>query len=334
MSSFPNGIPSRAASLESRFFQFGLVRRIEQWLNIMPHPPMVVEIAADHVAAAHWGKSGGFVDACAVEPLQVGSIMPSPVENNVTQPDAVRSALRAVFNRVPDRGAPVALLIPDLVVRVFILPFDSLPRRSDEAMPVIRWRLKKSVPFDVEDTVVSWMRQAGLHGNLEVVTAIARRSILREYEEIVESLGARSCISLSSTLATLPLLEERGATLLARISGKTLTTVIVNGANLCVYRATDMLAESDLLDSATILQEIYPAVAYYQDTWGATIDRARLAGFGPRERELRQILEQELKFTVNSLGDSEAARALVPPASDMVHQNLDALVGWMANEGA
>jgi type IV pilus assembly protein PilM len=329
-----NRLTASPSSLESRFFQFGLIRRLDRWLNVMPHPPMVVEIAAEHVAAAHWGNSRGAVDACAMEPLQVGSVMASPVETNVTQPDAVRSALRAVFNRVPDRGAPLALLIPDLVVRVFILPFDSLPRRSDEALPVIRWRLKKSVPFDVDDTVVSWMRQAGPHGNLEVVTAIARKSILREYEEIVESLGARNTIVLSSTLATLPLLEERGATLLARMSGKTLTTVVVSGANLCVYRATDMLAEADILDPATILEEIFPAVAYYQDTWGGTIDRARLSGFGSRERELRGNLEQELKFTVTSLGDSEGARTLNSPASDMIHQNLDALVGWMMNEGA
>jgi len=329
-----NSLTVNPPSLESRFFQVGLIRRLDQWLNVMPHPPLVVEIASDHVAAAHWGHSQGHVDACAMEPLQVGSIMASPVETNVTQPDAVRSALRAVFNRVPYRGAPLALLVPDLVVRVFILPFDSLPRRTEEAMPVLRWRLKKSVPFDVDDTVVSWMRQAGPHGNLEVVTAIARKSILREYEEIVESLGARNCIVLSSTLAVMPLLEERGATLLARMSGKTLTTVVVSGSNLCVYRATDMLAEADVLDPTTILEEIFPAVAYYQDTWGGTIDRARLAGFGSREREFRQVLEQELKFTVTSLSDSEAARTLDSPASDMVHQNLDALAGWMMNEGA
>ena len=123
----------------------------------------------------------------------MGSVMPSTVETNITQPDAVRSALRAVFNRVPDRGTPIALLVPDPVVRVFILPFDSLPRRVDEALPLLRWRLKKSVPFDVDETVVSWFRQGGPHqGNLEVVTAIARKGIIREYEEIIESLGARN----------------------------------------------------------------------------------------------------------------------------------------------
>jgi len=77
---------------------------------------------------------------------------------------------RRVFSRVPAREHGLALIIPDLVVRVFILPFDALPRSADEALPLLRWRLKKSVPFDVDETVVSWMRQAGKDGNLEVVT--------------------------------------------------------------------------------------------------------------------------------------------------------------------
>ena len=91
----------------------------------MPHPPLVVEIAPDHVAAARWGKTGGHLEACAIEPLPLGAVMASPVETNIAQPDAVRSALRKVFSAVPMRDAPLALLVPDPVVRVFILPFDT-----------------------------------------------------------------------------------------------------------------------------------------------------------------------------------------------------------------
>jgi type IV pilus assembly protein PilM len=329
-----NSFATRPQTLERRFFQIGVVRRIDRWLNVMPHPPLVVEIASDHVAAARCGNSRGSIDACAMEPLQVATVMPSPVENNVTQPDAVTSALRTALNRLPDHNAPIALLVPDPVVRVFILPFESLPRRAEEALPVLRWRLKKSVPFDVDETVVSWMRQAGAQGNLEVITAIARKSIIREYEQIVEGLGGRPVIVLSSTLAALPLLEEYGATMLARISGKTLTTVIVNGSNLCVYRATDMLAEADILEPQSVLEEIFPAIAYYQDTWGGNIDRVRLAGFGSRQQEFRDALEAELRLPVASLVDTEHARGLDAPASDMINQNLDALVGWTLNEGA
>src|ERR1700722_17809746 len=110
----------------------------------------------------------------------------------------------------------------------------------------------------MDETIVSWMRQNGREGNLEVVTAVARRQILREYEEIVESLAARPNMVMSSTLATLPLLEESGATLLARFCGKTLTSAIVQGPNLCVYRSTDMSVGPAHLDPRALLEHVFP----------------------------------------------------------------------------
>ena len=320
--------------LATQFYELGPVRRLERWLTAMPHPSLVVDIASTHVAAARWGKINGSLESYAVEPLPLGAVLPSPVEMNVAQPDAVRTALRRVFNQVHGHEHGLVLLVPDLVVRVFILPFDGLPRRADEALPLLRWRLKKSVPFDVDETVVSWMRQAGKDGNLEIVTAVARQKIVREYEEIVEAMDAKVGVVLSSTLAALPLIDETDATLLVRMSGKTLTTVIVRAGNLCVYRSTDMASESALLEPQSLLDEIFPAVAYYQDTWGGAVDRVRLSGLGPREEIFRRALSEELKCPVGSLAESERPMHLDSGAKDLLHQNLDALVGWMMNGGS
>jgi type IV pilus assembly protein PilM len=312
----------------------GLVHKIDRWLNAMPHPALVIEIAASHAAAARWAHTRGNLESYAVEPVGEGAIVASPVDPNIVKPDSVRSALRRVLSRVPARGPDVALLIPDPVVRVFILPFETFPRRADEALPLLRWRLKKSVPFDVDETVVSWMRQAGRDGNLEILTAVARQRIVREYEEIVESLDAKVGVVLSSTLATLPLLEERGATLFVRMCARTLTTVIVQGGNLCVYRSTEMPAEANLLDPQAMLDEIFPATAYYQDTWGGMIDRVRLAGLGMREEIFRRALTSELKVPVGPLSESDDARQLESSSKDLLQHNLDALVGWNLNGGS
>jgi len=260
--------------------------------------------------------------------------MASPVDTNVVQPDAVRSVLRKVLSRVPAHGAPLALLIPDPVVRVFILPFDMLPRRADEALSLLRWRLKKSVPFDVDETVVSWMRQTGRQGALEVVTAVGRQRIIKEYEELLQPLGATAGVVLSSTLGALPLLGDEGSTLLVRISGKTLTTVIVSAGNLCVYRSTEMSSEAATLDPQAMLDEIFPAVAYFQDTWGGAPDRTLIAGFGPREEVFRRALSAELKCPIATLAESDKASDLDSSAKDLIHQDLDALVGWMLNGGS
>ena len=326
-----NSLTSAGTSVSNRFYSVGLVGRMDRWLHAMPHPQLVVEIASHHVAAARWGKRRGHLEAGAVEPLPLGAVMPSTVEVNIAQPDAVRAAVRRVFARVPAGGAPIALLVPDLVVRVFILPFDNLPRRADEALPLLRWRLKKSVPFDVEETVVSWNRQDGRDGSLEVVIAIARHQVVREYEQIVESLGAHAGVVLGSTLATLPLLEERGATLLVRLCGRMMTTVVTNGPNLCVYRSSEMPSEAKTLEPQAMLDEVFPAVAYYQDTWGSSIDRARLTGFGEKQAIFSAALAEEVKISAAPISEAEGLAGFDASAKDLVNTGLDALAGWMMN---
>lgn len=306
----------------------GPMARLDRWLHATPHPSCVVEITGNRVAAARWTKGRGHLDSFAVEPLPLGAVMPSPVDANVPQPEALKSALRRLFVRVPHHSGPLALLLPDPVVRVFILAFDTLPRRTEEALSLLRWRLKKSVPFDVEETVVSWMRQQGRDGRLEVMAAVARQRIVREYEQAIEALGASPKVVLGSTLASLPLLEDRGATLLIRLSGKTMTTVIVRGSNLCVYRSSEGSPE---LAPHAMLDEIFPAIAYYQDTWGESVDRARLAGFGAREPVLSKAISEELHVPVGSLADTPETLGLGSSVKDLVAQDLDALVGWTLN---
>jgi type IV pilus assembly protein PilM len=319
------------ASIANRFFQLAPIRRFDRWVNAMPHPPVVVEIAGPHVAVARWGGKSGRLEDVAVEVLPAGAVMPSTLETNIVQPEAVRSALRQIFNRVSVSGVHVALLVPDLVVRVFILPFDNLPRRASEALPLLRWRLKKSVPFDVEETAVSWMRQDAREGGLEIVTAVARQPILREYEALVETLGARAGVVLSSTLAALALLEERGSTLLVRICGKTLTTAIVRGRNLCLYRSTELRTDAASVEPQSILDEVFPAAAFYQDSWGETVERVRLSGFGGAENSFAEALAAELAISAGSMSEAVRTQSLDSAAKDLIPHGLDALFGWMMN---
>ncbi len=323
---------SSFASVSQSFYRLGAVQHLEQWLNSMPHPGLVCEIAPTHVAVARWTNNHGGLGDSAMENLPEGAVVPSPIEPNLVRVDVVRSALSGVFRKVSFRG-PTALLIPDPVVRVFILPFETFPRRADEAVPLLRWRLKKSVPFEVEETVVSSMRQGARNGSLEMVAAIARQRIVREYEEVVEAAGMVPGVVMSSTLACLPLLEERGATLLVRMNGRNLTTVIVHGLSLCVYRSTEMAADTSLLEPQAMLDEVFPAIAYYQDTWGGSVDRARVAGLGAREEIFRRALAGELKCSAGSLADAEGPRGLSEEARSLMNQELDPLVGWMMNGG-
>jgi Tfp pilus assembly PilM family ATPase len=320
--------------------RLGPLSQLFEWLDSLPHPSVVVEIAQNHVAAARWDAQGRKLEGHAIEEIPVGAIQPSAVEGNVANADAVRAALSVVLGRLGGGWGDVALLVPDPVVRVFILPFENFPRRAEEAIPMLRFRLKKSVPFDVEETVVSSMRQIGKDGGLEVVAALARQRVLREYEFLAETAGLAPGVILSSSLASLPLLDAQGATLMVRVSGRHLTTVIVHGQTLCVYRSSEMASSvaslplpppiGSSLQSPLqpMMDEIFPAVAYYQDTWNGNLERVRLAGFGSREAEMREMLKRELNCGVLALGEGADGLVLPEQASGLLSQNLEGLVGW------
>lgn len=304
-------------------------------LDSMPHPLVACEISPDYVAAAHWRRGTYGLDDCAVAPLPAGVIKPSAVESNLVNPDAVRGAIDSVFTRLGVRNQSIALLVPDAVIRVFVLHFDVFPRSNAEAIPMLRWRLKKSVPFEAEETLISHMRQAPRGEGVDVVTALARLRIVKEYESLMEGAGVSPGVVMSSTLATLPLLDDARPVMLARITGSTLTTGIAREGVLCGYRCTDLPSGLDALDPKTLLDELYPVAAYYQDAWSEGLQGLRLAGFGNRLEDFRVPLEAEFGCPVSGLlRAAELAGKLTGDAQRLADQELDALVGWSMNRGS
>jgi type IV pilus assembly protein PilM len=309
--------------------------RIFHWLDAMPHPSLVCEIAASHVALGAWGSGKLAPDGFAMESLPSGAVVPSPVELNIVNADAVREALGRLTQRAAIHGAPAALLVPDQVVRVFLLHFESFPDDEDDAIPLLRWRLKKSVPFDVEETVVSYMTQASGGDGVEILAGIARQRIIRQFEEIAEAAGLVPGVVLSSTLAVLPLLDSDRPVLLIRMTGTTLTTVILQGELLRVFRCTEMPVGASEIEPRSLLDEVFPAVAYFQDTWQGSVQQAWLAGFGGRFEEFRRALESELNCTVAQLRASHMLpESLSAESRSLLDGSLEALVGWTMNRGA
>ncbi len=85
------------------------------------------------------------------------------------------------------RTEDIALILPDPVIRVFVQHFDEFPRSAAEAEPMLRWKLKKSVPFEVDETLISFMRQSPRDEGVDIVTALSRLRIIREYEALGRS---------------------------------------------------------------------------------------------------------------------------------------------------
>lgn len=320
---------SSSATFRQGIYQSAFARKVARWLEAMPHPALAVEISQDRIAGARWTRTGG-LDSFAIENLPNGAIVPSAVETNIVDAISVKSAISGVLSRLRAKDEEIALIVPDPVIRVFVQHFDQFPRSPQEAEPMLRWKLKKSVPFEADETVISYMRQAPREDGVDVVTALARLRIVREYEGLAETAGLFPGVMLSSSLAAISLLDDHQPTLLARISGLALTTAIVREGVLCGYRCTELPAQSAGLTPQMLLEEIYPVAAYYQDTWREGIQQVRVAGLGARLTEFLRPLEDEFKCEVRSLLHTAVSEGRVPESvHELADRESDGLVGWM-----
>ena len=320
---------SNAGAYQGGIYKFGPVRRFMQWLDATPHPMVAIEFTPEQVSAARFTRTGG-VDGFAVETLPPGALAPSAIETNVLNPIAVKTAVAGVAKTLKLKDETAALILPDPVIRVFVQHFDEFPRSAEEAIPMLRWKLKKSVPFEVDETLLSYMRQPSRAEGIDVVTAIARLRIIKEYEALLEPQGVHSGVVLSSTLTAISLLEDSRPTLLARLSGTSLTAAIVREGVLAGYRCTELPTTAGEITPQLLLEEVYPLAAYYQDTWQEGIQAVRVAGLRRRLPEFVRPLQDEFKCDVGSLLNSAVSEGrLRSDARPLADRDLEGLVGWM-----
>lgn len=322
-----------ATAFRQGIYKSELVRRITRWLDATPHPPLALEITPERVAVARFGRTGA-LDAYAVETLPQGAVVPSAVESNIGNATVVKQAVISACATLKAKDEDVALILPDPVIRVFVQHFDEFPRSAQEAEPMLRWKLKKSVPFEVDETLISYMRQSPREDGVDIVTALARLRIVREYEALAEAEGLRPGVVLSSTLAAITLLDDQKPTLLARVSGNSLTTAIVREGVLCGYRCTELPAQGLDLTPQMLLEEIYPVAAYYQDTWREGVQAVTLTGLGARLPEFVPPFEEEFHCEISSLVNSAVTGGRVhDDVRPLAERELEGLVGWAMHRG-
>ncbi len=119
-----------------------------------------------------------------------------------------------------------------------LLDFDTLPEKPQDADAVVRFRLKKSLPFDVDQSAVSFDRQ-GTANPVRVVAAVTPRTVLEEYESLVRDAGYNPGAVLPSMLAALGLVDASRPTMVIKVERGTTTFAIVDQNQLLLYRALE-----------------------------------------------------------------------------------------------
>jgi type IV pilus assembly protein PilM len=282
-------------------------------------PPAAIEIAPEGVLAAARPVARGRRGASepsqgnvyAFVPLSPGAIVPGIEEPNLRAPESVTAAIRSALDEISPRTRAVTVVLPDTLVRVFVLDFESLPAKPAEAIPVVRFRLRKMVPFEVEHSGVSYQVLSQNASEWKVLAAVVPGPILAEYEAAVRAAGYEPGAVLSSSLAALESFESMEAIMAANLSAHTITTTIATGQELLLYRTLD-LPQDFSQRVAEIQRSIAVASAYFEDKLGSRPRTLHYAGVQDPAEFAAYIGDPELSVVNWAPRPQEGAMTALP----------------------
>jgi type IV pilus assembly protein PilM len=244
-------------------------------MGLTSKPRLACEVAADRVLAARLSEPGT-VDMCAASELAPGSVVPDLVEVNLRDRGRILDSVRQTLDSLSSRSRDVIAVLPDAAIRVVLLDFDTLPAKRDEAEGVVRFRLKKSLPFDVDKAKISYHAQSSTSG-VRLVAAVALTSVIEDYESIFREAGYSPGVVLPSMLAALGAADADRPTLVVKVDARSIGIAILDKQQLLLFRNLEN-PRGVTISGEQLADEVYPSIVFFQDTYHLNIERIFVAG--------------------------------------------------------
>ena len=238
-----------------------------------------------------------------MELLGEKALVASPSAPNVLRPQLFRDALARLAGPAGQRRN-AALVIPDYAVRMAVLDFQDFPTKEEDRIALLRFRLRKSVPFHIEEANLSYAIQVQEPKHTEVLAVAIARPILEDYERLFTEHGFRVGLVTPSLLATIPLFPESkdGLTLIVKVAGLAVSVLLIEGDRVRLVRSVDLsqteappdVPQSILAEDLVGLAQ--QTAAFAEDQIGARIRRVLVCGL--KQAAYTQLLTRELDLDI------------------------------------
>lgn len=251
-----------------------------------PPPRHLFELSEAGIAFAQ-GTETGFQ---AFEP---GTLQVSPIEDNVLRPEIVSAMIARLCPSGSSRKRrPAAVILPDYAARVSVLDFDSFPSSAEEQLSLVKFRVRKTIPFDIDSAAVSYWVQPSSSSKaekkrIEVLAVTVAVEVIARYEALFRSAGFQPGVVTTSTLAALNLYEGTGVAVLAKVAGSAMTVAALSGNAIKLFRCVTLEESSE----EEILGVLHPTFAYVEDELGTPVSKLILCGIARAPSGLRCEIE-------------------------------------------
>lgn len=284
-----------------------------------PPPAYAFELSEDGIAFAV--RSGKQAEEVHFRPFGFDVLAVSPVKDNMVAPEAFAGMVQSLVPpQMHRKRRDAALILPDYCARIAVLDFDSFPADRDEQLALVRFRMKKTVPFDMDSAAVNYQQIKTGGKKTEVVVAAAAVEIVAKYEAPFRAAGYQPGYVTTSILASMDLMPAEGLNLCAKLSGKALTVAVCRGRQPKLVRCVEL----DGLTAEEITGVLYPTLAYAEDELGERPQRMLTCGFTRLTPGVRTQCEDEMGIAMETLD------SIWGPAGE----TNAGLLGWLQSQEA
>jgi len=172
------------------------------------YPPVAMDLSTGSVALARLAKdSEKKWTLTSHDIVEVpGELLESDLFRvRIRSIDQYRALVAGALQKEGIKTTRISLVLPDHLARVALLPFEELPRTRRETLELVRWKMKKAVPFKVEEAAVDYQvlppdPASGGKGRV-LLAVLMPASIVSEHEEIFQALGVHPGVVDLSTFS-------------------------------------------------------------------------------------------------------------------------------------
>lgn len=280
-----------------------------RWL-VEPEPPgLGLDLRTGELSLARLAekRGGAELDLCVTSPLPPDCLRFSMLEPNIQDADALTQVIESLLLRTGAANSKrIALTVPDYLARISVVELAEAPRSSAETLEVLKFRLKKTLPFDAEHARLAYEKLPG--PTPSYLTGVMHESVVRQYEDFFTDMGFHVGLVVPASMSLLGVLRPLAEANLApgadyffvNVEREYFTVSLVRERRVPLLIRTLGLRALDGPQVAygedDLIQDIIPTAIYYREKLrGTTLERVYYRSLRPDLTNLREILEDQFE---------------------------------------
>ncbi len=266
-------------------------------------PRSAIQLTSSYLSGINVSSKEGKIKNHFIFPLESGVIEPSFSNKNIKNPALLEKKIKKGLEKLHLSDNKIACLIPELSLKAFVFSFDSLPSSREHRERIIRFRVKKQIPLLPDDAKFSFDRIRSNRSS-KVLVAVARASIIQEYEDLFSKLRLKVRAVGVPTLSLYYLLnrEKEKDLLLINIEEDSLSLIAGLNSEVAMYRlkpfiSGSLASVSGLERVKNIVKEVENTVNFVEDKEEKKVNSFRIRlGLLEPEEDMFSMLEKELSL--------------------------------------